>query len=249
MDNVARAIAYLSAAVSLVLLVQTVHKLLKEAPVSRLAPIVSIGATLLITFVYVVITGTSVNWWLAALLSVLGLLVGFGEGRLTRLYYRGSTLIVKRSVGYLILWGVAYLLAIALDQLGNAALHAAGILIMVFGLGTAVGSNLVLLVRQVTMRPAPVVASPYGPAPPPAGGPPVMYVVQPPPAQRSAYPPPPGMLPGGYPLPLSPPAAYAPPYLPLRRRDSTCFVLSLIGMFVVLCSMLAVVVLIYAGAQ
>ncbi len=250
MDTLARAVATMSAAVSLMLLVQTVRKLLKEAPVSKLAPFVSIGATVFITFLYVIITGTGVNWWLATLLFLLGLLIGLGEGRLTRLHYRGSTLIAKRSVGYLILWGAAYLLTIALDQLGNAALHAAGILLMAFGLGTAVGSNLVLLYRQMTIRPSPVGAPPpYAPVPPPAGGPPVVDMLQPPPAPRVAYPPPPGMLQGGYPLPLSPPAVYPPPFPPLRRRDSTCFVLSLIGMFVVLCSMLAVVALIYAGAQ
>jgi hypothetical protein len=75
-------------------------------------------------------------------------------------------LVGKRSVGYLILWGLAYLVTMLLSQLGNAALHAVGILTMLFGVGTAVGSNLVLLVKQLTVKPQPAVVLP--PAMPPA---------------------------------------------------------------------------------
>jgi hypothetical protein len=155
MESIAGGLTLVSATVSLLLLVQTIRKMLKESPISRLAPIVAIGATLFTTALYVALTGASVNPQLALPLLGVGLLVGLGEAQLTRLTYRGNTLIVKRSVGYLALWGLAYLLTMGLAQLGSGALHALGILTMVFGAGIALGSNLALLVKQLRVRRAP----------------------------------------------------------------------------------------------
>jgi hypothetical protein len=155
MDIAARAVTVISGAVSLVMLFQTVRKMVKEAPVSKLAPIVAVCATLLTTLLYLILSGASVNWLLGVPMVGLGALVGWGEGHLTRLHYRGTTLMIKRSVGYLILWSLAYLVTMLLAQVGDAALHAVGILAMVFGVGTALGSNAVLLVKQAGMRPTP----------------------------------------------------------------------------------------------
>ncbi len=66
------------------------------------------------------------------------------------------------------LWGLAYLLTMALAQTGSAALHAGGILTIMLGLGTAVGSNLNLLVRQSMLKPQLAVSLPSAmPAPAP----------------------------------------------------------------------------------
>jgi len=253
MEPIAPAVTTISTVVSIILLVRTARSLLRESRVSKLAPLVAIGAAVLTTWLYVIITGTSVNWWLAMVLAGLGIVIGFGEGRMTRMYYRDNTLIVKRSVGYLILWGLAYLLTVALDQLGNAALHAVGILIMAFGLGTAVGSNVVLLFRQMTARPAPAGASPVAPAASAISRPPHLYPVQPPNAAPGVYAPNSfGAATTLYPSPPvhAPPGFYQHlPFIMPRRRDSTCFVLSVIGVLLVLCSLLAVVALIWVGAQ
>jgi hypothetical protein len=240
MDTVARAVTYISALVSLAALVQTVRKLVKEAPVSRLAPLVSIGATLVTTALYVLITGSPVNWWGAIVLFLLGIVIGYGEGQLTRLYYRGETLIVKRSVGYLIVWGAAYLVTLALDQLGNAALHAVGVWILAFGVGTAISSNLVLLARQITQRPS-LTATPAVPGGQPVSTAPPLYL--------------PGLNqvpPGAQPLRSAgqPPVVYPPsPSYVRRRSDSTCLILTIVGILGVLCAALAVIVLILSGTQ
>ena len=162
---IAQIITLLAGVFSVVMLVLTIRKMRQETRLSKLAPILAMGVTLLITAVYLVITGAPVNGLLAVLLLILGLAIGLGEGRMTRLYYRGPTLVGKRSVGYLILWGLAYLATMALAQLGNAALHAVGILAMLFGAGAAVGSNLVLLVKQLTVKPQPAAALPVAMSP------------------------------------------------------------------------------------
>ncbi len=146
-------ITLLAGAFSLVMLALTIRKMRQETRLSKLAPLVAMGTTLLTTAVYLVITGAPVNGLLAVLLLILGLAIGLGEGRMTQLYYRGPTLMGKRSVGYLILWGLSYLLTTLLAQSGSAAPHAGGILTMMLGLGAAIGSNLLLLVRQFTLRP------------------------------------------------------------------------------------------------
>jgi hypothetical protein len=160
MEVISRGITLIAGAFSTLMLILSIRKMRQETRLSRLAPIVAMGTTLLTTAVYLVINGAPVNGLLAGLLLVLGFAIGLGEGQMTRLYYRGKTLIGKRSVGYLILWGLAYLATMLLAQLGNAALHAVGILTMLFGLGTAMASNLVLLLKQMSARPAPAVALP-----------------------------------------------------------------------------------------
>lgn len=152
MDTIALGITFVSGATSLIILAQTIRKLLEETPISILMPIVSIGATAFITLLYLFFTGAPINWLLAAPLLIVGTLIGLGEGQLTRLYYRGSAVMGKRSAGYLILWGLAYLFTLALAQFGSAALHAVGVLTMLFGVGIAFGSNVVLLLKRVRVK-------------------------------------------------------------------------------------------------
>ncbi len=152
-DTIILTVTFLSGALSLVILIQTVRKLRHESAISILMPFVSIGATAFVTLLYWIITGGSINGLIAAPLLVLGLVIGLGEGQLTRLYYRGDAVMGKRSAGYVVLWGLAYLLTMALAQFGSAALHAVGLLTMLFGLGAAVGSNVVLLLKRLTVKP------------------------------------------------------------------------------------------------
>jgi len=154
MSIVFRLITLVSGVASAWTLIKTIRKMRQETRMSRLTPIVAIGATLLTTWLYLFLTGAEVNWLLVLLLLALGFLIGLAEGQFTRLYYRNATMVGKRSVGYLILWGLAYLLTMALAQWGDAGLHAIGVLSMMFGLGMAVGSNYVLLRKQSRLRQA-----------------------------------------------------------------------------------------------
>lgn len=138
---------------SAIMLLITIRMLRRETRVSRLAPFIAIGTTLLSTFFYLVITNAPVNSILVWVFLGLGFLVGLMQGQSTKIYYRGNAIFGKRSAAYLVLWGLAYLVSLALVHLGNAALHAFAILGMVFGVGTTVGANLNLFVRQVFLRP------------------------------------------------------------------------------------------------
>jgi hypothetical protein len=180
MNLLAQGISLLAVVFSLVMLVLTIVKMRQEAPASKAAPLVAMIGMALATGVQLVVTGAPVNGALAAAMLVIGLVAGLWEGRMSQVYYRGPTLMAKRSVGYLLLWGAAYLLTVALAQTGSAALYAAGMLAMMLGLGAAVGSNLLLLVKELTKRPL----SPRSPAPgrypPTAGAYPAMPPSRPP---------------------------------------------------------------------
>lgn len=150
--DLAPIITLVASGFSLLVLLVTLWQMHKETRVSKLAPFIAIAITLLTTLVYVFITGASVNWTTASVLVALGFLIGLGQGQATRVYYRGTQIVAKRSIGYLVLWLLAYLVTIGLAQLGNGLLHAVGILGMVFWTGAAVGANLNLFVRQTFLH-------------------------------------------------------------------------------------------------
>jgi hypothetical protein len=147
---------------SALMLIITIWMLRRETRISRLAPLIAIGATLLSTILYLLITQAPVNSILALGFVGFGFLIGLLQGQSTKIYFSGKAIFGKRSTAYLVLWGLAYLVTLALSHLGNAALYAFGILGMMFGLGTTVGANLNLFVRQLFLRPRPAPAASSG---------------------------------------------------------------------------------------
>ena len=145
---------------AMLMLLLSIRKMSEEVYVPKIAPLIIIGITALAVFAYVTLTRTQINWSVAALLIAGGFLIGGVEGQMTRLYYRGPIIVGKRSVGYLIFWGLAYLLTMALTATGNGTLHAAGVMTLMFGLGIAVGDNTTLLFRQLFLKRPPAPATP-----------------------------------------------------------------------------------------
>lgn len=162
LQSTQQVIALAAGVVSAIMLLLSIRKMRGEVYVPRSAPIVAIAITALAVATYVALTGVAVNWTLAALLLAAGFLVGLLEGQATRLYYRGPIIVGKRSFGYLVVWGLAFLLALALGQAESAVLQASGALVMMFGLGIAIGDNINLLARQAMLKPQP--AAPAGTA-------------------------------------------------------------------------------------
>jgi hypothetical protein len=141
----------------------------EETLLTKLAPVITIVATVITMFLYVILTGTPINGWISLLLLGAGFIVGLGEGQMTRLYYRGPVIVGKRSAGYLIIWGLAFLFTTLMSQTGVAALYASAVLTMAFGLGVALGSNANLLFRRSRLQ------RPAAPLPPPGAPPPAAH--------------------------------------------------------------------------
>ena len=152
-EIVLRIITLVAGVISLVMIFFSVRSMRKERPMSKVRPLVSAGILIVVTIGYLLITHAQVNLVVALVLVALGLLIGWGEGRLTKLYFRGNQVVGKQSGFYLILWGVAYVLTLLLGQTGIAALHAGGILAMLLGISVALASGLTLFMRIGSLKP------------------------------------------------------------------------------------------------
>lgn len=150
-----RVVALGAGAFGFLLLLLSINKMRKEMYTPRWAPLILIAVTALTVAVYIWLTGASVNWLLAAVLLGVGLVIGLGQGQMTRLYFRGPLIFGKRTKGYLLFWGIAYFASLLLTQSGIAAAHAVGVLGMMLALGVAVGDNINILLRQARLRPPP----------------------------------------------------------------------------------------------
>ena len=172
-----RVISLAAVLVALVFLVVAIRRVRGETAASPLAPALAIILTVAGTFLYLVLTGAPLNPVPVVVAALLGFLCGLAEGGKIRLGHRGSMLIRRGGAGYLVVWGVALVLAAALGQAGYAAAQAAGILAMVFAAGWATGANGLLLLRVLRQRSAtgvqlaPAVAAAAVPAPAPVPAP------------------------------------------------------------------------------
>jgi hypothetical protein len=152
------------------MLLLSIRKMRQEMYTPKWAPLILIAVTALTVALYVWLTAAPVNPVLALPLFAIGLVIGAGQGQMTRLYYRGPLVFGKRTTGYLLFWALAYVASLLLTQSGIAAAHALGVLGMMLALGVAVGDNLNLLFRSTRLRRPPVGMPEPSPrvAPPPA---------------------------------------------------------------------------------
>jgi hypothetical protein len=152
-ESTMRIVTIVAGILSLLVLFFSVRAMRRERPMSRFRPLVSAVIIAIVTVGYLLITRAQVNLWTASVVIALGLAIGWGEGRLTRIYYKGNQVVGRQSGFYLILWGVAYLLTLLLAQSNIAALHAGGILAMMLGTGVALASGFTLFKRISSLKP------------------------------------------------------------------------------------------------
>jgi hypothetical protein len=152
--DVLRVISLAAVLVALVFLVVAIRRVRGETAASPLAPALAIILTVAGTFLYLVQTGSPLNPVPVVVAALLGFFFGLAEGGRIRLGHRGSMLVRRGGAGYLVVWGVALVLAAALGQAGYAAAQAAGIVAMVFAAGWATGANGLLLLRVLRQRSA-----------------------------------------------------------------------------------------------
>lgn len=116
------------------------------------APFLGMAMSVLGSLGYLLVMRLPVNPRIAGPLLAIGLVLGFLQGWQTRMYWENQGLMGRRTILYMGLWGFAYLTTQGLAQLQNAAMHAVGMLTMMFTVGIAIGSNVNLALRQFWMR-------------------------------------------------------------------------------------------------
>lgn len=137
---------------SLILRVVAVRVMRRPARARWFAPLLGLATSVGVSGLYLLLLQPPVNPRLAAVLLVLGGVLGLLQGWQTKLYWENQTLMARRTGMYLALFGVAYLLTLTLGQLQSAALQAVGVLTMMLSVGTAVGSNVNLALQQGWMH-------------------------------------------------------------------------------------------------
>lgn len=142
-----RGFALLAGLVSLVLLFFSVRAMRRERPLSRWRPLISALVVAVVTAGYIVITGAQLNLFMAVGVLFAGLLFGLLEGLFTRVYARGSQVMGRQSGLYVVVWGLAYIATLVLGQLRSGTLHAGGVLAMLLGLGVALSSSIMLVLK------------------------------------------------------------------------------------------------------
>jgi uncharacterized membrane protein YbaN (DUF454 family)/ribosomal protein L40E len=93
---------------------------------------------------------TLLSWGLLG----IGLFGGVFQGFTTKINITGDKITAKRSVIYLIIWGVSFSATQALAMLGQDTIAAYGLSSVYLATGIAIGMNATLLVRRLLTAPA-----------------------------------------------------------------------------------------------
>lgn len=148
MDIVLKIIGFLSIPLLVFSITMMVRSLKKERTITvrSLLLQVLIGIAMLIIYATLlkIDPPTGFSW----ALLVLGLLIGIWQSRTTALTVQGSRVLGKRSVWFLVIWGISFTLTQLLALFGRSEWASYGLLTIYLSTGLSVGANLGLFFRR-----------------------------------------------------------------------------------------------------
>lgn len=124
----------------------------KEQRVKLSTPVVGLVMAPISLLINVLFLRQAFSAFLGPALLIFGLGLGLAWGQTTRLYAKGGMLVGKRSTLHLVFWGISYAITQILATVAPAMWVGGGLAAMFFSTGSALGTNLNLLVRQLRMR-------------------------------------------------------------------------------------------------
>ena len=110
--------------------------------------LIQLGLSPTFLIVYALLLGLSVSPKWAIPLIIMGLGIGLFWGNSTQLDARGGEIYGTRSIWYLLMWGLSFILTQVLVLFATEGLAAGGLAVMVFSTSAAVGMNGLLLLRR-----------------------------------------------------------------------------------------------------
>jgi hypothetical protein len=131
----------------------------KERRINTFSPFFSTAFSVATLPIFMLLSGARLNLLLAFPIMAFGLLVGFLRGQAMRLYYKGSQVMGRESLLFLLGWGGSLALSQLLNLFGSALLASVGLLPLFLSTGTQVGINANLFLRRLVMQPPPAAAS------------------------------------------------------------------------------------------
>ena len=149
---IARILAVLSIPLVAVGLWLVIRQVRRPSPLRRWTPVIGLVMAPLGMLLNVVILRQAAPGRAGWLAGIVGVLFGIAWDRTTRIEVADGGLIARRSVLYLVLWGIAYAITQILVSVTVAGWVSAGLLSMCFATGTAIGMNVDLLTRYRRAR-------------------------------------------------------------------------------------------------
>ena len=146
------AVAVVSTIMLVVGFVMLIRSMKKASALRVRSHVVSIVFSVLMLIVNVLFLSSAVNPLLAGLAFVLGLGFGFLWGLTTRLTLQGKQVLGKRSILFVLFWLFSLALTYALSLLASRQAVSIGFGSVFFSAGTAIGTNLNLVLRIAWKR-------------------------------------------------------------------------------------------------
>ncbi|MHB8868998.1 MAG: hypothetical protein ACYC6T_17610 [Thermoleophilia bacterium] len=143
------------------LLVRTVKR---ESRLRLRSLVLPLATTVLVPIMYVAMLGTDPPTLLSGALLVVGLAIGVLWANTTTLTLRGREVYGVRSVAYLFVWGLTFVLSQALALGTGTEVLRYGLSTLYFSMGISLGTNGNLLFRRSQVRSGKP-DTPLGPAP------------------------------------------------------------------------------------
>jgi uncharacterized OB-fold protein len=150
-----RALSIVLTILSFLLIVLMLLTFRRVRSISIRAPLISIAFSLLVIILYGVIVGASIPALVLLGIGVAGLLLGFWQGRNTRVWMDNGKGKAQNTFWFLVIWSICYGVNQSLVVAGQQLSMNLGIGAMTLGTGVTVGSQGTLLFKLLRIPPEP----------------------------------------------------------------------------------------------
>ena len=148
MEIFLRIIGYLSIVLVMISFGFMIRNLRRGRHLTIRSLIIPILMSILLLGVYYYLLGTAGLTAISIGLMVLGFILGMLWSRTTKLSIKGNSVHAKRSIGYLVIWGISIVITQFMAVAATPELASYGVSTIFFSTGLAVSNNAGLLVRR-----------------------------------------------------------------------------------------------------
>ena len=148
MDIVFKIIGFLSIPLLIFSIIMMVRSLKKERTITIRSLLLQVVISLAMLIIYSTLLKVDPPTGWSWVLIATGLLIGGLQSRTTALTVQGDKVLGKRSVWFLVIWGISFTITQLLALFGRAEIASYGLLTIYLSTGLSVGANLGLFFRR-----------------------------------------------------------------------------------------------------
>ncbi len=141
----------LAAGITLLLTIVGVWQFRKPCPLKTGRLLLAAFLSLVLLFIYMLVGGLQLSWWVGSLVFLVGLFLGVISGLTAKMMRQGAQVVGRNSILALLLWGGSYAFSMLLNLSPSLLLATLGLLPLYLSSGLQVGNQATLLVRRILM--------------------------------------------------------------------------------------------------